>query len=158
HCLERVPSEDVQGILAGDELCQSPLVGDPVGRSNVFGLESRAADLAHLPTGNKRVESLECLAIIHRWIRRMLLIEIDLVSAESSETFLHRPDDLAPPGSREVRRTAICARRVAELRGDDRLIAPATQRFAEELLGSTIPVNVCGVEEVDAAVQRGAYN
>src|SRR6185295_5914651 len=43
---------------------------------------------------------------------------------------------------------------VAELRGEDRSIAPASERPAEQVLVASLHVAVGGVEEVDAKIER----
>ncbi len=80
----------------------------------------------------------------------MQLIEIDVVGAESAQAVVAGLPDVLRP-----RPFALVVHRHAELRRDDRPIASVGECAPEELLALGRAVDVGGVEEVDARIERG---
>ena len=83
----------------------------------------------------------------------MDLIQIDPIRSETAQTVVDRLP--------HVRRTGTLASiidRQPELRREDHSIALSGQRAAEELLALGSTVDISGVEESDAGVERGAHD
>ena len=83
----------------------------------------------------------------------MQLIEIDPIGREAAETVVDRLP--------HVRGTGTLARvvdRQAEFRREDHRLAAPRQRAPDELLALGTAVDVGGVEEVDAGVERGMHD
>jgi len=80
------------------------------------------------------------------------LVEVDVVDAEPVEARVRLVDDVLP---REPAPVGSIAHLAVDLRRDDELVAVVGgDRLADDLLGFAAGVDVGGVEEVDARVQR----
>ena len=80
------------------------------------------------------------------------LVEVDVVGVEPAQAVLDLPHDPAAGRPAVVR---VLAHRRHELGGQHDLVAPALERLADDLLRLAAGVHVGGVDEVDAAVERG---
>ena len=80
------------------------------------------------------------------------LVQVDAVGAEPPQAVFARARLMYA-----ARRAALAllVDRSAELRRDQRLVAPRAERAAEELLAQRAAVDVGGVEQRDAGVERG---
>src|SRR5439155_2404042 len=74
--------------------------------------------------------------------------------AEPAQGVLDRLDDPAPRGAAPVG-VAVVADRHGELGGGNPVVAAAFERLADDLFGLAGGVDVGGVDEVDAGVERG---
>jgi hypothetical protein len=110
----------------------------------------RAADLPDLASLDQAVHRAERVGDRHIRIGLMQLIEIDVVGAESAQAVVAGLPDVLRP-----RPCALVVHRHAELRGDDRPIAAVGECAAEEFLALGCAVDVGGIEEVDACIERG---
>src|SRR5689334_14688035 len=82
----------------------------------------------------------------------VLVVKVDVIDAEPPQRGI---DCLVDVLGRAVdRAAAVLEPTVAELRGDDVLVAPSGNRLADELLVRSLAVDVCGVEEVDPELER----
>ena len=80
------------------------------------------------------------------------LVEVDPVGVQPPQRVLDRADD---PAARVAPLVRVLAHRVVELGREDDVVAPAAgERLADDLLGLALPVDVGGVDEVDAGVER----
>src|SRR5262249_3196744 len=80
----------------------------------------------------------------------MNLIKIDAVGLKPFETRLECVADILRSGA-----FLTFAHSHAKFRGNDCACAPAFESSTEKLLALSSPVDVCGIEKVNAAVQRG---
>ena len=103
-------------------------------------------------TSSVRVSSVSSIGV--RRIRGVELVEVDPVGVEASQACLDRdPDPAARPAA-----APLTTRRVPELGSDHRLLATALQRCAEHLLALSAAVDVGGVEEGDALLERRVHH
>ena len=104
-----------------------------------------------LPAAHERVERAERLLERRRLVGEVQLVEVDAIGAEPAQRVVARPGDV-----RRARATlALVVDRAAELGGDQRFVAPTGEGPAEELLAERSAVDVGGVEQRDARVERG---
>jgi hypothetical protein len=78
------------------------------------------------------------------------LVQIDVVRVEAAQAVLDRlmhPLLRSPPLVREL------AHSIPELGSEHHFVAPTLQSLADDLLGFTLRVDICRVDEVDAAVE-----
>ncbi len=82
----------------------------------------------------------------------MDLIEVDPVGVEPAQRILDRAHD---PAAGVAAPVGVLAHGVVELRGEDYVVAPAAgERLADDLLRLALAIDVGGVDEVDARVER----
>lgn len=83
----------------------------------------------------------------------MDLVEIDIVRAETAQAVLG--------GLANVLRPRALARLIelhAELGGDHHLSPPAAESAAQILLAVALVIDVCGIEEINAGIERGLHH
>ncbi len=121
------------------------------GLCDLCSIDVRAADLAHLAFGNEFGQGTHRLGHRRSTVGSVVLVVIDVVGAESGETGVDCGADrrCRPGGWVVVRR-----RQHAPLGCDQYLIATATDRCAEILLGGAGSVALGRVEIVDAGIDR----
>ena len=112
--------------------------------------EVGAGDLAHLALLHQPVHGLERVADGHRRIGLVVVVQVHVVGAQAAQAALER----AWHGL-VVR---LARRLVAELGGDDRLVAPASERPADVLLRTSLAVGLGRVDQRDALVERGVHD
>ena len=144
--------QQVEVVLRAHEPGEAVLLRDGLGVVDLLAGEVGVADLAHLPVAHEAVESSERLLDRHVGIGPVLLVQIDAVGAEAPQAPFDRFGDPAAAGAGVAR---VVVDRGDELGGDDDLVAPAGERFAEVLLRAGPAVDVGGVEEVDPGVESG---
>src|SRR5213080_3582276 len=64
-------------------------------------------------------------------------------------------DGAHDPAARVAAAVGVVAHRHVELRGEDNVVAAALEGLADDLLGLAGAIDVGGVDEVDAGVERG---
>ena len=103
-------------------------------------------------------ESIECAKGFFDWCDGVVavnLVEIDVVGLQAPETGIDSIHDVSARGANVV---AALAHTAIDLGGDDHVFASDVQIFqglAEDFFAETFVINVGGVEEVDARVDRG---
>jgi len=115
--------------------------------------EIGAADLAHFPFAHEFVQRAQRFRDRRAGIGLMELIQVDVVRAQSAQAVLG--------GLANVLRLRAMARLIelhAELAGNDGFTPPASEGTAEILLAVAFIVDVGGVEEIDAGVERGLHD
>src|SRR6266581_5418758 len=86
-------------------------------------------------------------------IHAMLIVEIDDLDAETAQARLAAlPDVLGLAVDAAI--APVLATDVAELGGEDHLVAPATDGTCDQLLVASHPVHVGSIEKGDAELQR----
>ena len=81
----------------------------------------------------------------------MELVQVDAIGAEAPQAVLAR---LSHPARAPTAVLRVVVERTAELGRDHDIVPARAKRLAEELLGLRAAVEVGGVEEVDACVER----
>ena len=120
--------------------------------STIAAREVGGADRAHGPLLDELVQRLERLLERRDPVRAVVLVEVDPVGLQPPE---RRLDRLADVRARAAGRLAV-AEVVAELRRQHDLVAAAGERAADDLLAAAaVAVDVGGVEERDARLERG---
>ena len=116
-----------------------------------LGTVVRRAEGADLPLAHERVEGLDGLLERRRGIFLVMLVEIDHVGLKALQGCIERAPDV-------VRRPAVLgavAHRLAPLARENDPVAPSLQHSPEErLAAAVVAVDVGGVEERDARVER----
>src|ERR671910_705928 len=144
--------EDRVGRLLGDEPLQALVAGRPLCLDDLAGRESRGSDVADLALVDQVGERRERLFDVGSRLGAVDLVEVDPVGVEPAQRVLDRAHD---PAAGVAAPVGILAHGVVELRGEDYVVAPAAgERLADDLLGLARPVDVGGVDEVDARVER----
>ena len=144
--------EDRVGRLLGDEALQVPVARDPLRLDDLAGRERGGADVADLALVHEVGERRQRLVDVRARVDAVDLVEVDPVGAQSPQRVLDRADD---PAARVALLVGVLAHRVVELGGEDDVVAAAAgERLADDLLGLAVPVDVGGVDEVDAGVER----
>jgi hypothetical protein len=83
---------------------------------------------------------------------RCRIIDIDPLGLEPLQAPLHSRQDIT---TRAARKVSLIVHRQAEFRGEDQVLAAVAQRYAEQGLGpAAIAIDIGGVEEVDAGLDR----
>ena len=109
-------------------------------------------DVAHLPFAHELVERAERLLERRDAVGGVVLVEVDHVGSQALQRAFDRLADVLAGTAR----LGAVAHVAAELRREEDPIAPALERFPEERLAAAlIAVDVRGVEERHARVQRG---
>ena len=113
--------------------------------------EPDVADLALLHQLGQRADGL-----LDRRVRvhAVLVVEVDVVGAQPLERALERLPDVLRRAVEAAPGGAVGLRLDAELGGDDDLVAAAGERAAEQLLVVVRAVQLGGVEEGDAELDR----
>ena len=120
----------------------------------MLGARSSRADLAHLALGDELVERAERLVDRRRRRRDGGVVEVDVVGAEPpSEASIARAH--VRRASRPARRRSSPPMSIPNFVATTTSSRAARERLAEELLAVARAVDVGGVEERDAGVERG---
>ena len=145
--------EDRVGRLLADEALEAALAGDPLGLHDLRRRVGRGADVAHLALGHEVGQRAERLVVVGPRVPAVDLVEVDPVGLQALQRGLDLAHDPAPRVAGLVR---VVAHRAVELGGEDDVVAPVVggQRLADDLLGLAARVDVGGVDEVDARVER----
>ena len=117
---------------------------------------------ADLPFPHERRERTERLLQRRLTVELVVLVDVDPVGAETPQRLVERPADVGLGAARQLaleepeRPPLRCAveRLPAPLRGDHDLVPSRAERLAEEAFAVHLPVQISGVEEVHAQVER----
>lgn len=77
------------------------------------------------------------------------IVDVDAIDAEAPQARLDCPHH---PMAREPAVSGTAADRIAELGGEDPVVAPVLDRTPHDLLGAAVGIDVGRVDEVDALV------
>ena len=122
-------------------------VGAADGLGPGFG-EPEVADLALLDQARHRAHRL---LDRHRVVDAVLVVEIDDVDFEPLEARLARLPHIF---GRTVDLEALGRADLAELGGDDGVVAPPLDRLGDQFLVLAVGIGVRGIEQVDADIER----
>jgi hypothetical protein len=120
----------------------------PLASDAASAVEVRAPDLDDLARVDEGLQRAERLLDRHLVVGPVHLVEVDAVRAEPAERRL-------AGGADDVGMGAVHG---PELRRDDDVVPALPEGLAEELLAVPAAVDVGGVEEGDAFVQRGLHH
>ena len=141
-------------VLNADKSCRaSPARRCRLSISYLLHRKVRAANLAGLSRLHQLVERAQRLGDGDVQIGNVLLIEMDVVGAES----LHAGVECLSHVGR-VRAVGLSWHVTAELRGNDHLGATISQKAAKQLLALAVGVGVGGIEEVESFVECRVYD
>ena len=151
----------VQQVVVGEHRVVLPAVDEPVHRRNVM-VHRRKADepglvlVLHLPVGIQHRPQHVVPGYRVRCLASLLgepvvnVEDVHLVAAQPVQAAFHRA------GHRCTHVVHFVGPQ-PDLGGDDHLLAPAHQRFAQRLLGLPVPVGWSDIEERDAQLQRPVH-
>ena len=110
-------------------------------------------DVAHLALRDQLRDRAD--GVLDRRVRvdAVLVVQIDVVGAEAAQRTLDRGADVGRAAV-QVAWAAAGVRDHAELRGQHHLVAAALERLADEFLVGVRAVDLGGVDERDAEVER----
>ena len=114
-----------------------------------------AADLADLAFGSKFAQTTKRLGRGRLGIRSMQLVVIDVVGSQAGQAGVEPSPDLRgiaapfPLGQADG---------VAPFAGHEDLVTAALDRLPQIFLGQTCAVTLCGIEVVDAGIDRCVNN
>ena len=117
----------------------------------VPAVEVRAADVAHLPRPHQVVEGPQGLLDGRRAVHRVHLVEVEIVGLKAAQAAFELAEDVPPRAALHV---GPRSHREAELGGKDHLVPPPLERLPDDRLRVGAGVDVGGVEEVGADVDR----
>ena len=153
--VERRAVQHVEVVLRADEARPTVRGRHRLGCVDLLAREVGVADLAHLAGAHERVERRERLVDRYGGIGHVLLVQVDVVGAQTAQAAV---DGLAHPARARSRVQGIVVDRRRELGGHHHLVAAAAECPAEQLLGARAAVDVGGVEEVDPRVEGGVHD
>jgi hypothetical protein len=116
----------------GDEPLQVSLMTGPLGFHDLRGGVGRGPDVADLAGPHQVGESAEGLLDVGFRTGSVYLVEVDVVGVQPAQGGLDLADD-PPAGAAPVVR--VLTHRHEELGGQDDVVAPASKRLADDLLG-----------------------
>jgi len=139
-------------VLARGEGVEVPRVGYPPRLDHLPGGEVRAADVADLALAGEVVEGAQRLLDRRQRVGAVELVEVEPVGLEPPQAVLDRLHDV---GARAALHAAGIVHVHAELRRQHDVLAALAEDFAEETLrAAALAVDVGGVEERDAEIER----
>ncbi len=145
-------------VLHADEARQAQLVGTVQQLGELIGRHGRSADVAHLAGLDEIGQCLERLLERRFAIETVDLVQIYVVQAEPTETGIDRLEDVL---ARQAALVRSRSHRVEQLGRNHHLLtlhAEAREGAPENLLALALGVDVGGVEEIDAEIERLAHD
>ncbi len=120
-----------------------------------YGVRARLAyaEMAHLAGLDQPRHGADRLLDRHVRVDAVEIVEVDHLDSEPLQAGLAGDRDIVRPAIGEAA-LAIRPAHIAELGGEDRLVAPALQRLADELLVPAGGIGVRRVDEVEPELQR----
>ena len=149
--LDAADEDRVGRLLAAEPHVTAP-VRDPLRLDDLLGREGGGADRADLAAAHQVGQRGQGLVDVGVRVRAVHLVQVDVVGLQAAQAVLHLADD---PAARVAAHVGVLAHRAVRLGGQHHLVAAAAQGLADDLLRLPRRVHVRGVDEVDAAVQRG---
>ena len=136
---------------------RAPPPGGLVGLHHVPAGEVRAADVQHLALGDQQVHRLPDLVPRGVTVDVVHLVEVDVVGLQAPQAVVARLTDVQ---RRQLRRVRPLVATAVDLGREHGLLPPATalrEPPADDLLGLGAAVDVGGVEEVHARLERRVH-
>src|ERR1700761_1045378 len=141
-------------VLHGDKAAQAKRVRDMQHLLKLPGIHRRRTDVKNFASTNEMIERFKRLLDGSGIVETVNLIEIDVVRAETSQAVINGVKDVFAGEPALVR---IITHGVVDLRGDDHLVTGGAEFFECppcNFFTDTEGVNISGVKEVDACLQR----
>ena len=140
------------GGCSRDHAFAAPALGEPLALDDRGRLEGGGADVADLALVDQVGERAEGLVEVGVRLGAVHLVEVDPVGAEPAQAVLDLADD---PTAAVAPLVGVVAEAAVELGGQHDVVAPAAgEGLADDGLRLARGVDVGGVDEVDARVQR----
>ncbi len=147
------PGQDRIGRLLTDEAFPVSALGHPLGLDDEITGEGRRPNGPDLPLVDEVGESAESVVDVAGRIGPVNLVQVDPLGPQPSQA---RLDFTGDPTARVARHVGISPHGGVHLGGQYHPVAPTPgQRLAHDLLGLTRRIDIGGVHEIDAGVQRG---
>ncbi len=145
--------EEVVVVLHGDEAGPAVEVGDIECLGELPGVHGGGADVADFAGLDDVMEGFHGLFDGGFAVPAMDLVEVDVVGAEAFEALVEFEEDFF---AGEAFAVGAVAHEAVELGGDDGVFAFSVgfEEAAEELFAGASGVDIGGVEEVDAEIER----
>src|SRR4029077_20148950 len=151
-------------VAAGDRVIRLQALearqAEPLGNDerlrDLPGRPVRNADVAHMAVLHHGVERTHRFLERRRWIEAVDLVQVDVIELQALQARLQSGDDVAARRAAHIRARAG---RVEDLGRDDDVLArylQVAERLAGDLFGAAVGVDVGGVDEVDAGIERAA--
>ena len=144
------------------EARQTELVALPQGQGQTPGLKIRAANVAHLALMNQVVQGLQGLLNRRFRVGRVDLIQVDIIRLQARETRLNRGADML---AREAPVVRSVTHRPPAFGGQDDVLAPAFEPFADNLLGTARGfdatagrIHIRAIKEIHPVLECGIHN
>ena len=126
--------------------------GGPLRLDDLVGGERGRADRPDLAAAHQVGQGGQGLVDVGVRVRAVHLVQVDVVGLQPAQAVLDLADD---PAARVAAHVGILAHLAVRLGGQHHVVPAAAQGLADDLLRLPRRVHVRGVDEVDAAVQRG---
>ena len=149
HLILFFPVNQVVVILHGDEARPAVLLLERQRLGKLSGMHGRGADIARFAGFHHLVQRFERLFNRGGIVPAVDLQQVDIVHPETAQAVVDGAQDLRPGKSfRQI------ADLVIHLGGDNHLVTAGkvAQGAANDLFAAAVGVAICGIEEVDAAV------
>ena len=127
------PEQDVIARLHAVETGQPVFIAGPQGLGQHPGLKVRAADIADLALPYHVVERRQSLVDRSVKIRRVHLIEVDVVGLQPAQTLVYGGQDVFAGQAAIIR---LGSHGAPALGGQDNLLASALEPFSDNVLGA----------------------
>ena len=124
-----------------------------VGAANRLRAGLGKTQVAHLPRADEFGHRANCFFDGCVRIHAMLVVEVDRVNAEAAETCFARRADVFRPAV-DAAEVGVAGAEDSELRGEEHFVAPTANGAANELFVDVRAVDVRGVKEIDAQLER----
>ena len=143
-------------VLAHHKTMQAVFLRDPLRLRDLRSRHVRTADVAHLALRDERVERAQRFLDRRRRIGTMVIIKIDPIGLQALEARLDRARDVARRAAFEL---AFVVHRHAEFGDQHDILAAGAERLPQDRLRSAaVAVNVGGVENRDAGIERRVHD
>ena len=149
--LDPALQDRVAGLL-GDVTAQVIVAGGPLGLDDAVRREGRGAEVTDLAGPLQVGQRRQRLLVAGGRVPAMDLVQIHVVDAQAPQTVVQLGDQPAPRTAPVV---TLITHRQGRLGGEHDVVAPPGDGLADHLLRLAGAVHVGGVDEVDAAVERG---
>ncbi len=140
-------------VLHRDESGPAVLVGEVEGFGKLPGIHAARADVAGFAGSHDVVERGKRFFDRRFVIPAVDLVEVDVIGAEAAEAVIDFGEDCF---AREAGAVDIGPHAAVDLRGEDDRVARGhfLEQLADDLFAGAVGVDVGGVEEIDAGVER----
>src|SRR5579859_114534 len=136
--------------LVGDVSSPAVTVGDTQRLHQMPAGKIGAGDVADFTLTHKLVQRIENLFDRRQSVEAVKVVDVHVIGVETAQAALQRDAQMRAGGAKIVRPVSHAE---VGLGRDQRLVAPAFERFAQDFLGEPAGVDIGSVEEVDSGVE-----